>query len=122
MLLEDSSYKKMERSQIKHWIELIKRNADTSLRLICDILDMESIAEGKLELRLKQQCIGEIIRESSRVSSYASAKTVLLRAEHANFWGAFVDHDRTMKVLSNLIGNALNFRGGRIDHSKVKSE
>ncbi len=117
MLLEDSS-KKMPRSQIRHWIELIKRNADTSLRLICDILDMESIAEGKLELKLKQQCIGEIIRESTQSFVHtASAKTVLLSAMPSNISGSVVcDHDRIMQVLSNLIGNALKFtpEGGSI--------
>jgi signal transduction histidine kinase len=118
MLLQDASYKTMERSQIKHWIELVKRNADTSLRLICDILDMESIAEGKLELRLKQQCIGQIIRESMQsFVATASAKTVLLSAMPPNISGSVVcDHDRIMQVLSNLIGNALKFTpaGGSI--------
>ena len=118
MLLQDSSYKKMERSQIKHWIELIKRNADASLRLIYDILDMESIAEGKLELKLKQQCIGQIIRESMQsFVQTASAKSVLLRAMPSNISGGVVcDHDRIMQVFSNLIGNALKFtpEGGSI--------
>ncbi len=117
MLLEDSSYKEMN-SQITHWIQFIKRNADTSLRLIADILDMERIAEGKLKLNLKQQCIGHIIRESMLSFVHAaSAKTVLLRAMPSNISGDVVcDHDRIMQVFSNLIGNALKFTpaGGSI--------
>lgn len=117
MLLEDSSYKEMD-SQIRHWIQFIKRNADTSLRLIYDILDMECIAEGKLELKLEQLCIGHIIRESMQSFVHAaSAKRVLLRAMPSNILGDVVcDHDRIMQVLSNLIGNALKFtpEGGSI--------
>jgi signal transduction histidine kinase len=118
MLLEDSTYYEKMDSQIKHWIQFIKRNADTSLRLIADILDMERIAEDKLELKLKQQCIGQIMRESMQSFIHvASAKSVLLRAMPSNISGNVVcDRDRIMQVLSNLIGNALKFtpEGGSI--------
>ena len=125
MLLEHSSYKEMDK-EIKEWIEFIKGNADTSLRLIGDILDMERIAEGKLELNLKQHCIGHIIRESMQSFVHtAAAKTVLLRVVSSDISGDVVcDHDRIMQVLSNLIGNALKFtpEGGTIGLNASLSE
>ena len=124
-LMEHASYKKLD-PDIKKWIEVIKRNAATSLRLIGDILDMECIAEEKLQLKLKQQSIGHIIRES--VQSFvhsASAKAVVLSATPPNISGNVVcDHDRIIQVLSNLIGNALKFtpEGGSIILSTKLSE
>jgi len=125
MLLEDSSYQEMN-SEVKQWIGFIKRYADTSMRLISDILDMERIAEGKLQLVLKPQCVGDMLRDSMESFFHtALAKTVFLRAKPANIFSDVIcDRDRVMQVLSNLIGNALKFtpEGGSIILSANQSE
>ena len=109
MLLKDASYK--VNSELRPWIELIKRNVDASLRLISDILDMERVAEGKLELKLENNQVDQILRET--VESFAltaSARNILLRMEPSKFpVQAVCDKDRVTQVLSNLIGNALKF-------------
>ncbi|MES2803479.1 MAG: HAMP domain-containing sensor histidine kinase [Bdellovibrionota bacterium] len=110
MLLDDSTFKGMD-SKVRHWIEFIKRNVDVSLRLIADLLDMERIAQGKLQLKLEKHNIHQMIREAIETfSSTAAAKSILLRAMPADNVGDVVcDRDRIMQVLSNLIGNALKF-------------
>lgn len=92
-------------------IELIKRNVDASLRLIADLLDMERIGGGKLELNLEKHCIGEIIRDSIEAfANQAAEKNVTLEAAHSISSGEVAcDRDRILQVLSNLIGNALKF-------------
>ena len=117
MLLEDPSYARMG-TELKYWIELIKRNAETSLRLIRDILDMERIAEGKLEVRLKAEDLGVVVRQT--VDSFvhvAAANRILLKVIPLDEPVLFnFDRDRISQVLSNLIGNALKFtpEGGSV--------
>ncbi len=119
ILLEDSSYKKMESSEIEKWLEIIQRNSNTALRLIGDLLEMESIANGKFQLKLKPQSINKIIQES--IESFVrsrSAKKVQLTAVPATFSRDIsFDHDRILQVLSNLVGNAIKFtpEGGAIE-------
>lgn len=118
LLLEGSAYKKMDDSEIENWLDVIQRNANTALRLIGDLLEMESIAEGKFSLTLKPHNIDKIIQES--IKSFVRsvpAKKVQLTAIPSNISGDIVcDHGRILQVLSNLIGNALKFtpEGGAI--------
>lgn len=98
-------------TELIYWIQLMKRNAETSLRLIGDILDMERIAKGKLELQVKEQSLSKVVRESIEPFMHlASANRVLLRASlpMEDVLASF-DRDRIAQVLSNLIGNALKF-------------
>lgn len=110
MLLTEPEYAGMD-GQLKQWIELIKRNAETSLRLISDILDMDRIAEGKLELNRKVQSLSKTTREAAESFVHlASAHRVSLRviSSDEEIVTSF-DSDRIAQVLSNLIGNALKF-------------
>ena len=125
ILLEDSG-NAPSGTELKYWIELIKRNAETSLRLISDILDMERIAEGKLELRRDVQDLSKVIREAVEPFVHvASANRILLRAavSEQNI-PVNLDRDRISQVLSNLIGNALKFtpQGGSVVVSVEKGE
>ncbi len=122
IISEDSSMSGIS-DDVKQWIEIIKRNAEISLRLISDILDMERIEGGKLHVQLAPHNISDVISES--VESYhnvAASKNVTLTAEHAKIDGDVAcDKDRVAQILSNLIGNALKFTpdGGAIT---VKTE
>jgi signal transduction histidine kinase len=117
MLLEEPTYKGMD-PEIKYWIEFIKRNVDTSLRMITDLLDMERMAHGKLVLKIDQHKMGQIILQSVESFTHlASAKSVLLRVKEINAADVVrCDQDRILQVLSNLLGNALKFipEGGLI--------
>ena len=101
----------------KNGLELIKRNADTALRLIRDILDMESIAEGKLQLKSESHRIDKILQESVQTCGHvATTKNIHLTLKAETEAEIFCDHDRILQVLSNLIGNAVKFTpdGGSI--------
>lgn len=117
LLLDDPEFARMG-PKFKTWIEMIKRNADNSIHLISDILDMERIAEGKLELQTKTQNLSTLIRES--VDSYAHlaiANRIELKVEFTeNEIQMCFDRERLHQVLSNLIGNALKFtpEGGTV--------
>lgn len=118
MLLEESAFADMAPDTIKNWLELIKRNVDSSLRLIGDLLDMERIAQDKLQLNFEKHNVDGIIRECLESFVYlAAAKSVLLRNSSPKIAVEIsCDHDRTMQILSNLIGNAIKFtpEGGTV--------
>ncbi len=92
-------------------LEIIQRNAKTSLKLIGDILDMERIEGGKFHLELAPQKLTDLVQES--MDSYrqiATRKRIQLTADFANVHGRIAcDKDRISQVLSNLIGNAVKF-------------
>ncbi len=110
MLLEDPAFLILG-TEARKSVELIKRNIDTSLRLIADLLDMERIEGGKLQLKLEKHDISQIIQEV--VESFAPgalAKNVLLKTLQTDIPSeAFCDKDRIIQVLYNLIGNAIKF-------------
>jgi signal transduction histidine kinase len=109
-LLKVSSSAQID-NELKQFVEIIKRNAKASLRLISDILDMERFAEGKLVLRLVRLNLQDLVQES--VESFvhvAMENNIVLRAAPSNLSAlAICDRDRIGQVLSNLIGNALKF-------------
>lgn len=117
MLLEKTADRKID-SETKVWIEMAKRNADSALRLINDILDMERIAEGKLELSKARVDLGRVLRESTESFLHAAiSKNVILRSiPTLTLCELFCDHDRILQILANLIGNALKFtpEGGKV--------
>ncbi len=51
MLLDDPAFQNLGIVTVKS-VQLTKRNIDTALRLIADLLDMERIGVGKLQLNL----------------------------------------------------------------------
>ncbi len=117
MLLEQTAERNLD-SETRGWLEMAKRNADTALRLISDILDMERIADGKLELDKTTCNLGKVVRDSMEIFVHAAiSKNILLRSVPPAATGEIsCDRDRIVQVLSNLIGNALKFtpEGGKI--------
>lgn len=110
VLLENNAINAID-DEAKRWIDIIKRNAETSLRLISDILDMERIVEGKLDLQIAPHRLGDLLHEAVENHAYlALAKQIKLSAFAKNFDDLInCDKDRVAQVLSNLISNAIKF-------------
>jgi len=118
LLLEDGS---SVDSDAKSWVELIKRNAETALRLISDLLDVQRMSSDNLELQIVECDIHDLIRKAvENIASEAVARSISLCTNlHGGKSVVFCDHDRIMQVLSNLLGNALKFTP---KHGEVKIE
>lgn len=99
-------------------LDLIKRNAQVSLQLISDILDMERISAGEIDIELAACSLQRIIRETLDNSAHeAQIKQVTLGFVEAHLpRRVSCDESRIRQVLSNLVSNALKFSpvGGRI--------
>ncbi len=124
MLLDDPVFRELG-TKARDSIQLIKRNIDISLRLIADLLDMERIEGGKLQLVLKKYDLGKILQEVlESFAPLARTKSIELRIASSHLSSEiFCDKDRVGQVLSNLIGNALKFtpKGGAITVGAVLS-
>ncbi len=100
-----------DENELKRWIDIIKRNAETSLRLIEDIFEMENIAAGKFDLHLKKHDLNRILRETvDSFSAAAKEKDISLKFEPSKETAElYFDDGRILQVVSNLLGNALKF-------------
>jgi CheY-like chemotaxis protein len=81
-------------------LEIAVTNTDRLVRLINDILDLERIESGKVELNrgaVDAQTVMDQAREGLRI---------VAEPMDGSFWG---DSDRIIQTLTNLIGNAIKF-------------
>ena len=93
-------------------------NADRVIRLVSDILDLEKMAAGKLELRLATlDPAGVIAAAVEGADGMAAQRGVRLRAETQGTAPCLRgDFDRLVQVLTNLLSNAIKFspEGGEV--------
>lgn len=98
-------------AETRSYLDVIGRNVREALSLISDLLDMERIGLGKLNLQIDCHDIGDIVQRSVKtLLPQATAKNVSLGVGTLDVAVAVkCDRDRISQVLSNLIGNALKF-------------
>jgi signal transduction histidine kinase len=87
-------------------------------RLIQDLLDVSNIEAGRLSVERRPEHVEPILeRAVSMFERQAREKSVALRvAIHDSVPAVFVDAERIVQVLTNLVGNAMKFTdaGGSI--------
>ena len=100
-----------ESPEVRHALEVIRRNVELEARLIDDLLDVTRISKGKLQLSLETASVHEILQRSYEICREDIAAKDLkiefrLRAEHAYVEG---DPARLQQVFWNLIKNSVKF-------------
>jgi PAS domain S-box-containing protein len=91
-------------------VRIARENSERLVRLINDMLDLEKMEAGKLELRMQRleaAALVEATLESLRAP--AEAARVRLRAQVAPGLAVRGDPDRLQQVLTNLVSNAVKF-------------
>ncbi|WP_375771777.1 response regulator [Archangium gephyra] len=97
-------------SQAQDMVRIARTNTERLIRLINDILDLEKIESGKLELKLQSVETDEVIEATfSGVRGMADAARVRLHAEAVGAGPVRADRDRLIQVLTNLVSNAIKF-------------
>ena len=90
-------------------LEIAVTNTDRLVRLINDILDLERIESGKLELSrdaVDAQSVMEQAREGLQSIADEAGIRIAIEPAEGSLWG---DSDRIIQTLTNLIGNAIKF-------------
>ena len=105
---------------LKEDVDMIRRNIELEARLIDDLLDINRIVRGKLELNRQVVDVRPLLEHAiqSYCSVPAAKKNVRVRSEiTATETHVFVDSPRLTQVFWNLLQNAVKFTpsGGAID-------
>ena len=91
-------------------IQIARSNSDRLIRLINDILDLEKMEAGKLELTLVEVDPRELLTSALRgIQPVAEASGVTLRGNIEGEGQLTCDRDRLVQVLTNLVSNAIKF-------------
>jgi PAS domain S-box-containing protein len=94
--------------------EMIVRAADRMNRLVHDLLDWASLRAGRLTVTPKDVEVAGLLQESaSLLQSVAAMKEQTLTVETPADLIIAADRDRLLRVLSNLVGNALKYTPDR---------
>ena len=98
-------------AQAKGLIDIAYKNSERLVRLINDILDVEKIESGNMEMNLKQHELMSLINQSIEANrAYGESYGVSFRVtESLPGIQVNVDHDRLMQVMANLLSNAAKF-------------
>jgi len=107
-------------------IELAHNNTERLINLVNDILDVEKIQAGKIELNLETINLTELVKQSILSNeSYATSCQVSLYLEPglADFQ-VYADNHRLQQVMANLISNAAKFspENGQVSINIQKNE
>lgn len=95
----------------KELVEVISRGASYALRLIEDLLDMETIETEKLHLQVARVDVVETVKHTLRIlAKPAATKSISIRVQvpEVSIF-AMIDCERFVQVLINLVGNAVKF-------------
>lgn len=100
-------------------LSVVKRNADLQAKLIDDLLDMNRLISGTIQLELGDADLGAILHNTIQgLQPAANGKGVQLIASMATSLRPIRgDARRLQQVLWNLVHNAVKFtsRGGRVE-------
>ncbi len=96
---------------LKDNLEMAQQGVRRLGRIVSDFLDMSKIEAGSMKLDWQLCSLNELIEDTSRsLKLLAAAKKIRIHtALPEKHVFAFVDKDRIVQVLTNLIGNAIKF-------------
>jgi PAS domain S-box-containing protein len=97
-------------------LEIAIGNTDRLVSLVNDILDLERIGSGKVQLHYTMCSVEDLLRRAAGLQETSAAKhniRFVYDVDPVNVWA---DPDRILQTLTNLISNAIKFSqpGGEI--------
>jgi signal transduction histidine kinase/PAS domain-containing protein/ActR/RegA family two-component response regulator len=99
-------------------VRIAYQNSQRLIRLINDILDVEKIESGRMTFDIKREPLRPLIRRAmSETESFAAGFNVTLTLVPGDEALAWVDPDRFLQVVTNLLSNAAKFSpsGGTVE-------
>lgn len=95
----------------KRMVELAHNNTERLILLVNDLLDMEKIQAGKIDLKLEKVNLTAIVKESVTMNqTYATnLKVSLVLQDTPPDYFVVADASRMLQVMANLISNAAKY-------------
>jgi len=93
----------------KRMLDIAISNTDRLVRLINDILDVERIAKGEIQMDFEKLDGAELLVQVSDAMgpiAQQAGVSIVVRSAPAQLWG---DRDRIIQTLTNLLSNAIKF-------------
>ncbi len=91
-------------------ITIARKNSERLVMLINDILDIEKMESGKLQLRAMSVSVSEVIQQALEANtSYGEKYDVVFVQKRVPNARVMADPDRLMQILANLLSNAAKF-------------
>jgi signal transduction histidine kinase len=103
-------------------LEMANRQAKKLARLIDELLDVSRLQQGRVEMRLAEIELGDVVREvGERMRLLSKGQEIETKIDGAA--PIVADRDRIEQVLENLVGNAIKYspETGRIEMSLHQS-
>lgn len=95
--------------QAKKVVTIAERNTIRLIGLINDILDIEKLETGKLDMEITDVSLASVFERSEQaVNTFAATNGITLDIQPGQFM-VHADGDRLVQVLVNLISNAVKF-------------
>lgn len=115
-LLQTGKFGKLD-AQGTHLLESGTRGCDKLLQLTRDLLDMDRLEAGKLELHTEVCSIDELVRNAVETVRGAAYNQQVAVECHVSAMQVKVDAHRVEQVLTNLLANAIKFspRGSMVE-------
>lgn len=90
-------------------VQRMERVTDRLLKLVNDLLEVESLGKGKEKLRLRQTSTGFLVEQAmAAVESLLQERKITIKQD-VEIFDLNVDGDRLVQVLVNLLSNAIKF-------------
>jgi len=97
-------------AELEEGAQAAERNIGRLIKLINELLDLEKLESGKLDLKIRNVLWSNVIRDAIEVVSIiAKERQIQIRVEDETTSVASADPDRMIQVLVNLLGNAVKF-------------
>jgi PAS domain S-box-containing protein len=91
-------------------VQIARSNSDRLVRLINDMLDLEKIEAGRIELQRRPLQVEPVITHALKsIEAMALESGVTLKARMGTIPEVLADEDRLVQVLVNLTSNAIKF-------------
>lgn len=107
---------RQEAQKADETLEMANRQAKKLARLIDELLDVSRLQQGRVEMRLAEIDLGEVVLEvGERMKLLSKGHEIETKVEGAA--PIVADRDRIEQVFENLIGNAIKYspESGRIE-------
>jgi len=95
--------------QGQRMVQIAVANTDRLVRLINDILDIERIESGQIDMHPASCDAGELIQQAIEAVASVAAEAQVTVTAGAEPLPLYADADRVIQTLTNLISNAIKF-------------